>query len=442
VWAQNAIPDPRGQFGAVTKRDGLGELTSASLGGSIQAVALVPFPGPPVALSSVSALPATGVPTLEIFVGNTNDEALEVDWVMSTDSWATNATLSDPVLSVARPTITGQFGDNSFVGHGVSTAKRFIYPGGTYTPYVQGQTTPTDAPPILSWDGTRTTELVRVPANSVLNTNDPTHYPLPVNCKYIYDILLSGNTIYLIVHDEPTNGGGLLYYSRVLTFDINSYAISEMNTHFDASSTILTAMGVHQNKLFVGVGEGLSNAGVTGKIYRDSLNGSWTLDNTLAAKETPLCMASFNGSLYIGTQAYTGNGVLYKRDPLGVYTNAQSTPGGGGGNGSGWGAMIVFQGNLYAAFYNVNGNFTSSGIMKYTGSAWSTVNTVVASGANPKQHGVSAYIINNVMYFLFIDQSSNVASLQYSPDGTTWTTVTSNFTPSKYVSSIMGGIII
>lgn len=442
VQAQNSIPDPRGQFGALTKRDGLGEITASSLGGAIQAIALIPFPGTPVALSSTGAIPPTGDPTLEIFLGIVDTVTAGDDWVMSTDSWATSATLSGTALLPSTATVTGRFNDSSFLGHGISTSKQFIYPG-KYVNYVQGSSSATDAPPILLWDGVRTDELVRITPNSALNTNDPTHYPLPVNCKYIYDMILSGTTIYLIAHDEPHDAGGLTYYSRVLTFDLLSNALVEMNTHFDIASVILTAMGVHQNKLFIGLGEGLSGLGATGQIYRDNLDGTWKLDKTLAVSETPLCMASFNGNLYIGTELNTANPAkLYQRDPLGAYTTSTTTAASASDAGSRFGAMIVFQNNLYAAFYNLNGGASSSGIMQYTGSAWSIVKTVVSGVANPAVHGVAAYVLNGIMYFVFNDAFNNHASLQYSPDGVTWTSVTTNLTPSKYISSIMGGIVI
>ena len=68
--------------------------------------------------------------------------------------------------------------------------------------------------------------------------------------------------------------------------------------------------------------------------------------------------------------------------------------------------------------------------------------TVGSGVANPAVHGVAAYVLNGIMYFVFNDAFNNHASLQYSPDGVTWTSVTTNLTPSKYISSIMGGIVI
>jgi hypothetical protein len=65
-----------------------------------------------------------------------------------------------------------------------------------------------------------------------------------------------------------------------------------------------------------------------------------------------------------------------------ISTSTTAAPGGSASDYNGFTAGIVFNGNLYMAYW-VDAATDVTLIMKYTGSAWSTVKTISGAGARP-----------------------------------------------------------
>jgi hypothetical protein len=420
--AQNGVPDPRGQLGAITKRDGLLAINSSGTGGSIQSMVLVPLPE---------------ITARTFYVGIRSDSN---KWTVSTNGFTTTSKIVAPP-NTAREDFPFTNLEQPFVGRAALTDKLIFY-AGTHTVYPNAGHT---APPLLSWDGTISREVVRIPNN--INES------LTGNAYYIHDLLLDGTQLFIIVHDG--DGGGARR-SRVFMFDLDTSVLTQVGQSFGpvgdggivSGDAWVTTMAMHQGALYVGTGEGFINAGTTGKVYRirPGVDTAWTLDGvlgiSLAAYETPLSMASYGGQLYVGTEVFLAAvGNLYVRSPLGAYTVARTTGGAPGGFVSGWGALQVFGANLYATRFHSDGANSQTSIMKYDGTSWTTpqiVQTGLGGGSNPIYRGSTALVYNGSLYFLFLSSNSSAVwgQMWSSSDGTTWASTVSNLSPTQ--TSIFG----
>ena len=103
-----------------------------------------------------------------------------------------------------------------------------------------------------------------------------------------------------------------------------------------------------------------------------------------------------------------------------VTTSKTADPGGSAAASNAITAMVVYNSNLYAAYWNDDATDICE-IYKYTGSAWSTVKTISGAGARPF---IAFYEVDNVLY-VYGGGDAQTGILYKTSDGATWDDVSS-----------------
>lgn len=131
------------------------------------------------------------------------------------------------------------------------------------------------------------------------------------------------------------------------------------------------------------------------------------------------CMIQYGSDLYVG--AYQASGTfasVYKVTTSNVVSTSNTiAPGGSAGSYNGFTAAIVFDGNLYMAYWNDDATDIAL-IRKYTGSAWSTVKTISGAGARPM---VAFAEVDGKLWVYGGGDAKTGILYQSSTDGATWT---------------------
>lgn len=229
-----------------------------------------------------------------------------------------------------------------------------IYPA---SGYVVG----TDYPPIRLWNGRADRELCRVPAAA------------GVVPKAVLSMLAAGGTTFFSTFDSGTTSAD--WSGRVFQLDTASGILTALGLAF-AAGEMPYALAWHMGRLWCGTSNGI---GTVGKIYyfRPGIDTAWTQDYDLATSTVggALSMRSYLGKLYVGTDnAAASRGKVIVRDAAGAYTTTETGAGGTAKVNNGYPAMVVYQGNLYASYWN-NDTTAISLIRKFDGTTWTTVFT-------------------------------------------------------------------
>lgn len=391
--SQNAVPDIRSNFRGVAKRDGLVAINSSAAGASITGVGYIPL---------------TPITTRTFYIAIDQDATSSYQWVTSTTAnFSVTATATSPAQVWDGDPI--EFLDQYYHGRMVSTGKAIIYPG--------DKSTATEASPIRSWDGTTDRELARVPVNPF--TNQAT--------LYVYDMLLSGNTLYFIVHDH---GASSNLRGRVMSLDLTTMVFEQIGERFGPDTGDLgggdyipLSLCLHNGYLFVGTGQGTMAVGATGAgvIYRirPQVDSTWTEDETFAEEESVYSMASYKGLLYAGlTINDSAVGRLMVRSAAGAWSSSTDTGGTPSGVGNGWTALIVFGENLYACSYHNEGANSDTAVKKFDGSSWSTALAMQTNDSDPYR-GVASLVHNGRLYVLGT-KTTGAGSVWNTTDGSSW----------------------
>ena len=423
--AQNATTDSIGSDGGLRKRPGLVKINSVAAAGAIQGAVAVPI-----------AKPATREFIAGQWTGTTGA------WNVSTDAWATGATSGGPDGYDANATprtpekVTTNLANQdtrqfAFGGRpGVMYKNKFYYAGNNYT---QGTTAPT----IRVWDGTTDYVLNTIPYNPDIGSTTA--------AAAILCMIAANGKIYLSTYDGGSYAANGVK-GRVFELDPDNGTLIQMGARFptDGARSIY-AIAWHNKRLWTATLTGGLTA--TQKVYRmrPDVETGWTQDTASMGGPGPVTeMLSFQGQLYLGCMADTSSAALVRvRSTAGVYSTSL-TPAlneGGAvptmasfGAYNHIGAMVLFGGNLYVAYYNRIGTGTTGDrftrIYKYTGSAWSVVYSPAANNGDcvPYQ---TALVHNNILYFLSspsVDGTTAANRILKSSDGTTWTSVSTPLT--------------
>lgn len=388
--AQNAVPDTRGQQGAITKRDGLTAINSSSAGGTVKGVVNVGL-----------------LTTATVYVGTQNGSGLSNGWYKTTDAFATQPLLIDDsggVGTVGVPHRNSGKANMIFLVNGENDkytgVKAVVWQNKLYYAvsdliYTQG----TDSPPIYVFDGTFDREFVRVPVN-----------PDAGQISYsMTHIMAEGNYLYVATHDAGDNFA--THKGSVYRVDPVSGAILKLGATFPTGYVPFCLIW-YQGRLWAGTYS--EDSTKSGRVYtiRPGIDSAWTLDHTTTAGQGEvISMAVYNGNLYIGTRGSSGAaGLVKKRDSAGTWTTSQTGPSTSAIQG--YVSLCVFGSNLYASYFDDTNNTWQ--IEKFNDSSWSTVN----SGATEDMY----YLFTDGTTLYALDGSmSGTATLLVSTNGTSWT---------------------
>jgi hypothetical protein len=254
-----------------------------------------------------------------------------------------------------------------------------------------------------------------------------------VKATAIMSMLAVSGIIYLTTLDSGTSAAD--YAGRVFKFDPITLSLEQLGSQFTGGECPYSLCW-HMNRLFLGTNKA---SGAVAKVYwiRPGIETAFTLDRTLSTDSVGgvLSMVSFQGSLFVGstTTAAMGTNKILQRDSLGAWTTSYTYPGLGTIRASnGYPSMIVFNGNLYASYWNPD-TVTDAEILKFNGSSWSIVYT--AQGGSTSRPYVTLF--QSQGYLFAVGGGSGLSqTLLRSPDGVTWTDLTSFLTTGGSVTAL------
>lgn len=337
-------------------------------------------------------------------------------WATSTNgtSWAT-ATSPRRVTELSEatnehfPIVTG------YAFRIASNQRKIVYPGDDYNTST-GTPASNTALNMETWDGTNNIELLRTPIGPSAGGN---------HADGVTDMLVANGKIYLAILD-PDNATN--YKGRILSLSIDTGALSVIATPFGDSPYTTggapVCMAWYQGRLWVGLDQmnGNSDLGKVVWCYPD-VDTAWTVDaSTLKGYPTSLC--EFGGDLYAGMRGNATYGsILAKRSSsAGTWANSDTNA----GTNYGYYSLISYNSALYAV-HSFQTAADTQVIRKFNGSSWSTDRDVKASDwttqTNPPRVGM-AYVWGSDLYYAFCsttESSSEGFILRLS--GGTWTKV-------------------
>jgi hypothetical protein len=195
-----------------------------------------------------------------------------------------------------------------------------------------------------------------------------------LSCRWMSDLLVANGLLYFGIYDE----GGVApnHKGRVLAFNPETFDLRQVGAYpFGNGATELAGgfpfcLGNYLGQIWAGT-NGLSGAGALGRLYRtlDTIDTSWTLDHTAVASSgyfTSLC--EYNGDFYAATTANDAafSARVEKRTAAGVWSTSFTGP---DTNTSYCSSLIVFDGNLYAAYFKDTVRVL---VKKFDGTTWTT----------------------------------------------------------------------
>lgn len=398
--AQNAVPDPRGEFGGVSKRDGLGAINSTSAGGSVQGAIDVPLPA-----------------TAKAFLGRTNAAGTAQGWNTSTDMFATAST----TISSGVPANPADIFKMVDVWGGTTVAyftrpycvldNRFYYAGNNYT---LGSTAPT----IRVFNGVVDRDMIHLPANPDVGTTPP---------RGVLGMTAYRGLIYVSTWDGGTTSAN--FKGSVYELNPITGSLTKLGATFPTGilpGTLIPYLG----KLWVGT---ISNdTAIAGRVYwiRFAGDTAFTLDHTTTIGRGEITdMAVYKGLLYVSTRGGGGNAGLVKvRSLAGVWSTSRTGPAATAING--YDSLMVFGDNLYAGFSDTTG--ADYYIEKFDNSSWSSVLTVNLTGF-PMLFSFGGTLLAANMYYAS-------GGLHTSTNGTSWTDRSGNVTDTNLPYFVVLGV--
>lgn len=363
LQAQNAIFNPDGELGGLSKRGGLQKINAVAAGGAIRSMVHLPLPNPD-----------DKTRTLWVAIGP-QDGGTTRTWRKSTNLGSSWSDSDFPQLN--QPVITGLAYHNQRI---VTYRQKMYYP----------QKVVSTNPVIRVWDGTNEYPFVEIPtspaASGVANG--------------VLDMILHNGTIYLSVYDP--GGAAPNHKGRVFSLSPETGVLTEIGNRFGNGAGENTGgmpycLTFYNGFLWAGT-YGISGSAV-GKVYKilPGVETTWTLDHTTATSQGYiLALLGFQGNLYAATSGDASFAALVKkRTPAGVWTTSDTGIGTTGG--SGYEGLFELGGELYAPFLEAGG---ANVIRKFNGSAWSTDVDVYVTfgGSSVTGHFGQPLILNSIVY--------------------------------------------
>lgn len=438
-------------MGGLRKRRGLTKLNSVAAAGSIAGAI-----GVPIAVGTAgNEIPAVD-PSTRLFLQARRASGTTAGWNTSTDLFVTSPTTGGPdgydanatprMPDYLWPAMADNAGDTQ--GHykaaysgrpGCMYNNRFYYAGNDYT-YL------TTAPTIRMYDGTQDSLLGRVPSR------------VGVVAQAVIDMIVGGDSfIYFTVLDSGVSSANTLK-TRIFQLDPESGAITQIGSPFPLTpETVRVPFTLcwHQGRLWTRtIGGGISAVSQRVYYFRIGVDSEWVLDAT-EAFESGAIMASYQGQLFTGTRVDTASAAKIRvRSTLGVYSTSLTVALNEGGSvpvipsafgyGNHFGSAAVFNGNLYASWYDgqVTASTTTGSrymrIYKFNGTAWSVVYSPAADDSDNIPYN-QAIVLGGKLFFVSAPARESTNTLNrmiYTANGSAFTSIT-----TSVLDNVSGGIL-
>ncbi len=317
--------------------------------------------------------------------------------------------------------------------------------------YEQGQFSGTNAktprlPVIrrLSVDGNTDHAIVTIPDNPLVLTIDGGVVPLHSSriCSMVTQ-WGNGDILFCTVVDVVTSGGNAGLYGRVMMvsgLDSGAYTVTEVYNSLNTNSgtpvnsasqtTVPYILENFLGQLYIGFyrGSAIPLATICQLRVDSTQPDGWgctkIVSSNTATYGDVTCMRTYNGVLYVGYQNYdpaVTAAVIESHFADGTVAVEVTPTGGTILTLNHWTAMEVFNGNLYAAWWN---GAQAVKIFKYDGTTWTTVFTATAGQRFP----LNLRADGNYLYaWGGTPLSSTSQVFLASTDGSSWTDQTARF---------------
>ena len=273
--------------------------------------------------------------------------------------------------------------------------------------YAKGEyTVGTDRPPIHIFDGQFDRQIVEVPETAA-----------GVVPKAVMTMLTANGTIYVTTLDSGSNDTN--WSGRVFSLDIETGQLNQIGDTFPAGH-IPYALTFFMGKLWCGTMR--QDPTNHGRLYsfKPNVDSTWTLERDLTTDSMGGCasLLEFRGLLYVGCMADTGAfAKVLVRGVDTTYTTSLTATGGTASENNGFLAMVVWEDDLYASYWNPDTPTAVSKIYKFDGSSWTTVFNASTAASRipyvgfPQDEDTLLAIGGGLTYD---------AQLRSTTDGTTW----------------------
>jgi hypothetical protein len=393
--AQNAVPDMRGEFGGVAKRDGLTAINGTTAGGSVKGVVFAALPG-----------------------DNQATFIFDADLAYSTDAFA-NTVVSELTTEAVDEAIRDDWyhdimpGGGSPVEFAWTPLKSAVWKNRLFyaSEPVLGPTG--EAVPIRVLEADLSRKLfTRMPIN-------PDVGALP---KGITNMIVDGDYLYVSVWDAGTDSSDVK--GSVYRIKADTGEMTKLGATFP-TGYIPWCLTFYQGRLWAGTYS--DDVSFSGRVYwiRPGVDSAWTLDHTTTAgKGEIMSLCPFEGKLYAATRGSNTNAALVKvRDLDGSWATSQT--GVATTADQLYTSLAVFSGKLYAAYYNHNSGVSGRALIeRYDGSSWSSVFDTNTSGTVASYSLVAAG--PNLWALGVFRPGGLTRPMNVSTDGTTWANRSAN----------------
>jgi hypothetical protein len=256
-----------------------------------------------------------------------------------------------------------------FPGPAAVYDNRLIYASDDYT-------LGTTYPPVRAFDGTFDRELCQMPPTTT-----------GTKPKAILSMLTANGKVYLSTLDAGSSSSD--WIGRVFELTPETGALVPLGDPF-TTGYLPYSLAWHTGRLWCGLNR--QNASLPGRVYsfRPGISSTWTLEHDLTTNTAGgVCsMLSFNGDLYVGTDAPADTGAqLLKRASADSAWSSVLTPTAtiAYAEQNGIIALAEYAGKLFASYWNNNSATVQSEVQRYDvdTDTWSTVYSGVDHTAKP-----------------------------------------------------------
>jgi hypothetical protein len=286
-------------------------------------------------------------------------------------------------------------------GIAVTIRNRVVYAASNYSG---------TAPPIRIFDGSYDRQLTTVPP--AIGGGVP---------KAIVSMFAANGRIYVATLDAGTSSSD--FVGRVFALDIESAALTPIGAPFPAGH-VPYALAWCNGFLWCGTHRQVSTA--IGKVFsiRPDIDSAWVADYDLTGSGVAgvSALASFQGSLYVGTTAAAGTfAKILRRNPAGTYTTVDTMSGGTATANNGYLSMKEFKGSLYAGYWNNDTPPVAAIRVSGDGTTWVSP---AGSGTATPHRPILVLGVDDGTLFAIGGGPSLAIQLLSTQDGALWTDLT------------------
>jgi hypothetical protein len=402
--AQNAVPDMRGEFGGVAKRDGLAAITATTAGGAVTGVIPAALSGKGSSQGGIKVFMGMEQSNAGLFLTTTDYFATGAAYFPDANTEILPSDAYDPIANARTWTRPAEIG---------SPGRAAVWNNQIY--FVYGE----DAAPITNADLPTQIHVIDSAEDRRFFTRVPVNPDVGAESKGILAMMTQGDYLYVSVWDVGTSSAD--FKGSVYRINASTGVCEKLGATFP-TGYLPISLAWHQGKLWVGTYS--EDVTASGRVYwiRPGVDETWTLDHTTTAGQGEVfSLCQYGGKLYAAVGgSNTLAGLVKVRATDGTWSTSLTGVATTADNY--FVSLVVFKEELYASYYNHDGGGTpATTFHRFNGSAWSTVHTEAEAN---RQSPYKLYVAGENERI--IAAGIQASGFYVSSDGTTWTERISN----------------